>query len=256
MYSFLSPQNINYLIFELRQIYPETAYEEIRMNVPALANEWFRTRAPLNEDQFTGGTLALNRAFKDWVLATRRFLAPLPDPNFSYTGDIRDPYIRNQQFQNVSNDMIYPTQALDYDIGDAEYFRSTYAEFADSKCGGVPILTNMSKANIAALATTLKRERDGRRGRAVLTSVLKTCEDTSRSAEMPLKPRKKFTLTPEYETMESQTSELYWAGTTKCYPPDDHSSARLRENTLYFPNYRYPHKDMIPTKKRLFMTPY
>lgn len=257
MYSFLSPQNINWLIFKLRSTYPEDKYESIRQETPALANEWFRTRARINEEQFVYGTNALNSAFLDWITTTRRFMAPLPDPQFSYTGDIRDPYIRNQQFENVSNDMIYPSEAFEYDIGQAEYFRDIYAEFGDSKCGGVPILNNMSRSDVAAMATQLKRRRDGKCGRNVFKAQLVTCEGDSRSAELPLNPRKRFMLTPEYNTMESNTSELYWANISACRPVSGSKSAAiLRENTLWYPNARYPHKDMIPTKKRLLPEPY
>lgn len=247
MYSFLSPQNINYLIFQLRQIHPEDRYEEIRYSTPSLANEWFRTGARVNENQFVYGTKGLNEAFIKWIIATRQFMEPLPDPLPSYSGDVRDPHIRNQKFDSVINGNIYPDQIFDYDIGQANYFTSIYRELEETDCCGIPVASNLPKTTLAELAMNVKRRRDGKSGRPVFTSTLKTCEGDSRSCEYVVRPRKRFYLSQNYETPDSNISSFYRQ--SGCYNPCNYTAAQLREQSRWYPNYRYPHKDMIPTKK-------
>lgn len=244
MYSFLSPANINWLTFDIRKYFPETEYDEIRQSMPALANQWFRTRARVNEDQFTGGTLALNEAFKKWIFATRQFMPPLPDPNPSYSDNIADPYVRNQHFQTVNNDMIYPAQAFEYNPGKAQYFDKIYEELGDADCCGVPIMDNMHPGTIAGLATEIKRMREGKHNHRQLTNVIRTCEDTSRACECPARPRKKFTLVSRYG---EGGPDLY--NFEQRVGPENMKASQLVEESRWYPNFRYPRKDIIPTKK-------
>lgn len=253
MYSFLSPQNVNYLISILRTQYTEVQYEEIRSTVPSLAHQWFTTRARINEDQFTGGTQALNEAFLQWIFATRQFMPPLDDPNPSYFGDITDPYIKNQPFQHASsNDIVYPSHYFDYDVGSAGYLNTVYAQMDESECGGVPLMGFLPKTSIAEIATEVKRRRDGRSGRRVLTDITKYCNDDFRTCEWPAKPRTRFTLPSYYETQDSNVSEFYWANVNPCFKNcPDKSSTQLRENVYNYNINRYPHKDIIPTKLKM-----
>lgn len=271
-YSFLSPANINYLITRLRSIYPENVHHDIRENIPYIAHDWYYGEAVNIEEQFVGGTNALNNAFMNYLVATRRFMPALPDMLPSYSTEIMDPFVPNQPFQNVSNDIIYDSQVNDFNVRDNPVFSQINKRLNESDIGGVPVKYNMLETTLSELATEISRNQV-RKGKAqpLTWGVKRQCNDNFTSCEHPALPRKKFTLPRDYYSSAPQSE--YWMGLNPCnsqmkkytewsatgragrHPTDsdDLSNPRISEmliqNCYKYPNYAYYRKDIIPAVK-------
>ena len=269
-FSFLSPSNINYLIFRLRSIYPENVHQDIRENVPYIAHDWYYGDAVNDEEQFTGGTQYLNNAFISYIASTKRFMALPPDLLPSYYTDVMDPHIINQNFQNVQNDMFYDSQINDYNVRKQPLFNAINRRLDESDIGGVPIKGNLLETTISELATEISRNQVRKVKPQPLTwGVKRQCNDNFTSCEHPGLPRKKFTLPRDYYTAPVQSG--YWMGLKPCNSEmkkytewsaggnsgrlpthaDDCSNPRISEiliqNAYKYPNYAYYRKDIIPT---------
>ena len=269
-YSFLSPGNINYLVLQLRNIYPENVHHDIRENTPYIAHDWYYGVAVNIEEQFRGGTKALNQAFLDYLVATRRFMAlSPPDLLPSYFTDVMDPHILNQPFQNVSNDMFYDSQTNDFNVRKSPLFTNINRRLDEATIGGVPIKGNMLETQISELATEISRNRVRKVKPQPLTwGVKRQCNDNFTSCEHPALPRKKFTLPRDYYSSGPQSG--YWMGLKPCNSEmkkytewsatgragklpttaDDGCNPRISEmlidNVYKYPNYAYYRKDIIP----------
>jgi len=268
-YSFLSPGNVNYLITRLRNIYPENVHQDIRESIPYIAHQWYYTEAVNIEQQFTEGTDALNRAFIDYIIAIRKYMPADPDNLPSYSTDIMDPYVPNQPFQNVTNDVIYDSQTNDFNIRNIPSFAEINRQLNDSDIGGIPVTSNLTQAKLAQLATEISRNKVRKVKPQQLTwGVKRQCADNARTCERPALPRKKFTLPRDYYSSAPQSG--YWLGLEPCnsdmkkytewsatgragkMPTSDDNlcnnrmSEMLINNAYKYPNYAYYRKDIIP----------
>ncbi len=277
-FSFLSPENVNFLIFRLRSLYPENVHQDIRENVPYLAHDWYYGEAVNDEEQFTGGTRHLNEAFVNYLFATKRFMASPPDTLPSYFTEIGDPYIPNQPFQNVSNDMFYDSQTNDFSVRKSPLFANINKRLADTDIGGIPLKGNMLETKIAELATEISRNQVRKVKAEPLTwGARRQCNDDSRSCEHPALPRKKFTLPRDYYT--SSPAAEYWIGLKPCnsemkkytewsaggqngrlptrgdHCQNSRMSEILVDNVYKYPNYAYYRKDIIPAVPRMDYDP-
>lgn len=271
-FSFLSPENINFIIFKLRSIYPANKHADIQENIPYVAHDWFRKIAVNLDNQFVGGTDYLNQAFLRYLLDVRMFMEPIPDVNPSYSGPIMDPYIPNQDFQNVSNDMFYDSQKRDYNIRRSDVLSGINRELDESTIGGVPIKDHLLDTTMGYLATEISRNKARKVKAPNLTwGVKRQCNDDFRTCEHPALPRAKFTLPRDY--YESAPKAEYWMGQQTCSTGpcvmkkytqwgveqacdigpqsadcgNPRMSQLLLENAYKYPNYAYYRKDFIPS---------
>jgi hypothetical protein len=260
-YSFLSPENINYLILRLRNIFPQNRHDQIREETPSLAKYWFDSSAHMVEEQFVDGTQALNEEFFRFIIQTKQFMPTEIEILPSYSSECADPYVPNQPFQNINNDIMYDSQAMDYDVTNMPYFRGINKELDEADIGGVPLRGNMLKTKMAQLATEISRNRVRQTTNRPLTwGVQRQCEDNFTTCEHPALPRKKFTLGRDYYT--SSTASAYWTGVESCsmkrftrqgYDPTEGDCTNARMSQLYhenmykFPNYSSYRKDFIPS---------
>jgi len=246
-YSFLSPANINFVILKLRGIYPENVHADIRENVPYIAHDWFYTTAVNVEQQFVGGTPALNQAFMNFLLMTKRFMPNEREINPSYTTTPIDPYIQNQPFQNVINDMIYPSQANEYNARKLSIFNGINRELAEADIGGLPLNGNLTETTMGSLATEISRNRVRQPKASTLTwGVKHQCNDNFTACEFPAIPRAKFTLPRDY--YESPPAAGYWMGMQPCDVQKNNPkmSEYYIQNVYNYPNAAYYRKDIIP----------
>lgn len=274
-YSFLSPGNINYLIMKLRGIYPENVHQDIRESIPYIANQWYYTEAVNVEEQFVDGTDALNRAFINYIIAIRKYMPAEPDNLPSYSTDIMDPYVPNQPFQNVTNDITYDSQTNDFNIRNIPSFANINQQLNEADFGGIPISANMTQAKLAQMATEISRNRVRKVKPQQLTwGVKRQCADNARTCEHPALPRKKFTLPRDYYSSAPQSG--YWLGLKPCNSDmkkytewsatgragklptvyDDGCNTRISEmlinNAYKYPNYAYYRKDIIPAVRSYY----
>jgi hypothetical protein len=272
-YSFLSPGNINYLIMRLRNIYPENVHQDIRESTPYLAHNWYYTEAVNVEQQFTEGTEALNRAYINYIIALKKYIPAEPDNLPSYSTDIMDPYVPNQPFQNVTNDVIYDSQINDFNVRNIPSFADINQQLNEADLGGIPISSNMTQAKLAQMATEISRNRVRKVKPQQLTwGVKRQCADNARTCEHPALPRKKFTLPQDYYSSAPQSG--YWLGLQPCNSEmkkytewsatgrtgrlpttaDDGCNPRISEmlinNAYKYPNYAYYRKDIIPAVRQ------
>lgn len=253
-YSFLSPANINFVIMKLRGMYPEHVHHEIRESIPSIAHDWFYNVAVTNEQQFVGGTTALNQAFIGFIVQTKQFMPNPPDILSSYSTEIMDPYVPNQQFQHLNNDIIYPNNnqsdhhSFDH-IKPNPLLTNINRELAESTIGGIPIYGNMHETKIACLATEISRNRVKPVKAPTLTwGVQHQCNDNFTSCEHTALPRKKFTLPRDY--YESAPPSAYWIGyETSCLQniPNPRLSKTYTQDVYGYPNYAFYRKDIIPS---------
>lgn len=271
-YSFLSPENINFLIMELRGIYPENVHSEIRENLVYMARDWFLETGPTVEEQFTQGTKALNSAFINYLIMSGAFMPPPHDNLPSYFTDNADPHILNQPFQNVVNKNFYESQKMDYNFRKNAQLKGIYNELDEIDIGGVPIKGNLLESQISYIVTEVSRNRDRLPKSHRLTwGVKRQCNDNFTSCEHPALPRRKFTLPRDYYT--SAPASAYWMGVEPCSSemkkytewsagglagrnPSDDNCANPRMSHLYaenvykYPNYEAYRKDYIPSIMR------
>lgn len=272
-YSFLSPENINFLILKLRGIYPENKHAEIRECIPYVASDWFQRSAPLLEDQFVYGTQYLNEQFIHFLAGVEMFRDNPVETNPSYSTEIADPYVPNQRFQNVNNDIEYPNNRYNYNARNLKELSGINQELNEATIGGVPIYGNLIETSMAELATEISRNRARKNGAPVLRSTLRDVYCDSRAAELPALPRAKYTLPRDY--YESTPGSAYWTGlrtgtgqgmvgknmrkytewsqtgNNGLMPMDENctNSRMYASNGYTFPNYTFYRKDFIPTRR-------
>lgn len=248
--SFLSPANINFLILKLRGIYPEQTHHDIRENVPYIAHDWFYSTAVSIEQQFVGGTVALNQAFFAYLFNTRRFMPEPQDLTPSYGTPTLDPYIPNQPFQNLNNDMIYESRHLDFSMRSSPLFNQVNKELREATIGGIPLEGNIVERKISALAIEISRKRDKKvKARNLTWGIKKQKHENYTVSEMPFIPRKKFTLPRDFQEAPPQYG--YWLGMQPCGATLENGrlSSSYLENVYKYPNHAFYQKDIIPTIK-------
>jgi hypothetical protein len=137
MPSFLSNENINYLRFELRKIYPEDRWREIQNSTRDIVLEWFKSHPQLVLIYEQHGVAGLNKKFLSDVIAGPRFidnpsmldqdrvLYGMQDdkvPGNSFFTDTADPNI--EQNQDMPHQTSWPYYATPSSLRPSQFMNS------------------------------------------------------------------------------------------------------------------------------------
>jgi hypothetical protein len=243
MYSFLSPENLNYLKFRLRQLFPPTEYEAIRSDLVAIAGRWWKEVAPNVQEQFVGGTQSLNEKFLEYYIGMYRVSIARPHcPDAAFTGrcdmyssGLTDMHLETQPFQQIDGNVVANSNGLDsynphsnragsgWTVGRPGNFgrevNDIYLGDDDSGYGGgIKLRGTILDRTLASVQRIIVQKRDKNpRPRPDIHNyfVTHTLRDQdsenmdSRAAERPVRPRTRFTLPQNYETFASDMRVPY-----------------------------------------------
>lgn len=101
MSSFLSPENLNYLQYELRKVYPENKWQDLQMSVRDTAIAWYHRHPQLELVYKTKGIVGLNERFiRDMIMEV------------DYHENMHNDVLYNSLFWDRPDPNIEPLQAM------------------------------------------------------------------------------------------------------------------------------------------------
>lgn len=101
MTSFLSDENINYLQYELRKIYPENKWMEIQMSIKQIVISWYKANPALDLIYYEQGITGLNRKFLEQISLEK-----------IYSDSIQNDIYYNSLFNGIPDPSIDPFQRM------------------------------------------------------------------------------------------------------------------------------------------------